>query len=108
LKKKNTRTKKETLAMIYVIKKFRHYLLGNSFVFYVDHQALLYLVNKPMVTCQITKWLLLLQEFDFKVVYKPCQIHFVPDHLSQIGHGELAIGVEDQLSNVALFAIQID
>jgi len=70
VEKNYTTTKKEALAMIYDVKKFRHYLLGNNFVFYVDHQALLYLVNKPRVTCQIARWLLLLQEFEFKVVYK--------------------------------------
>ncbi len=84
---------KEALAMIYAIEKFRHYLHGNNFVFYVDYQALLYLVNKPVVTSQIARWFLLLQEFDFKVVYKPSRIHFVLDHLSQIGHGELTTGV---------------
>ncbi len=31
--KKNCTTKKEALAMIYVVKKFRHYLLKNSFIF---------------------------------------------------------------------------
>jgi hypothetical protein len=64
-------------------------------VFYVDHQTLLYLVNKPMVTGRIARWLLFLQEFDFKVVYKPSRIHFVLDHLSQISHGELVIKIED-------------
>jgi hypothetical protein len=49
-KKNYTTIKKEALAMIYVVKNFRHYLLGNNFVFYVDHQTLLYLVNKPVVT----------------------------------------------------------
>jgi hypothetical protein len=29
--------------------KFRHYLLGNQFIFYVDHMALMYLVNKPQI-----------------------------------------------------------
>jgi hypothetical protein len=53
-------TKKETLAMIYVVKKFRHCLLGNNLAFYVDHQTLLYLVNKPMVMGRIARWLLLL------------------------------------------------
>jgi hypothetical protein len=32
--------------MIYVVKKIRHYLLGNSFMFFVDHQTLLYLIKK--------------------------------------------------------------
>jgi hypothetical protein len=57
--------------MIYVVKKFRHYLLRNSFIFFVDHEALLYIVNKPTIIGQIAKWLLLLQEFNFKVIYKP-------------------------------------
>jgi hypothetical protein len=79
-KKNYTTTKKEILAMIYVVKKFKHYLSGNSFTFFVDHQVLLYLVNKPIVTSQIARWLLLLQEFDFKVIFKQGQVHFLPDH----------------------------
>jgi hypothetical protein len=63
---KNNITTKEALTMIFVVKTFRHYLLGNNFVFYVDHQTLLCLVNKPMVTCQIARRLLLLQDFFFK------------------------------------------
>jgi hypothetical protein len=35
------------LIMVFVLHKFRHYLLSNMFVFYVDHMALVYLVNKP-------------------------------------------------------------
>jgi hypothetical protein len=52
--KKNYSTiEKETLAMIYAIKKFRHYSLGNNFTFFVNYQALIYLVNKPVVTGKI-------------------------------------------------------
>ncbi len=32
-----TTTEKEYLVMIHVVKKFRHYLLGNSFIFFVNH-----------------------------------------------------------------------
>jgi hypothetical protein len=40
-------TKREALAMVFSLHKFKHYLLGNKFVFFVDHMALLvYLVNK--------------------------------------------------------------
>jgi hypothetical protein len=40
-------TKREALVMVYVLHKFKHFLLGNKFVFYVYHMVLVYLVNKP-------------------------------------------------------------
>ena len=48
--KNYTTTEKEALAMVYAVNKFRHYLLGNRFIFYVDHFSLQYLVNKPQVS----------------------------------------------------------
>jgi hypothetical protein len=39
-KKSYTTTKREALDMVYALHKFKHYLLGNWFVFFVDHMAL--------------------------------------------------------------------
>jgi len=39
--------KREASAMVFALHKFKHYLLGNKFVFYVDHMVLVYLINKP-------------------------------------------------------------
>ncbi len=50
----------KTLIMIYTIKTFHRYLLGNSFTFIVDHQTLIYLVNNPTINGQIARRLLLL------------------------------------------------
>ncbi len=35
-KKNYTNTKIKALVMVYTLHKFRHYLLGNKFMFYVD------------------------------------------------------------------------
>jgi hypothetical protein len=48
-----TTTKRETLVMIYAMKKFNHYLLANHFIFFVDHQALVYRVNRPLILGRI-------------------------------------------------------
>jgi heme/copper-type cytochrome/quinol oxidase subunit 1 len=48
-KKKYTIVEKEALAMIYDVKKFRHYLLGNFYFYFVHHKTLLYLVNNPTI-----------------------------------------------------------
>jgi hypothetical protein len=50
-----TTIENEALTMIYVVKKFKHYLLRNNFIFFVDHQTLLYLVNKPTTIRRIAK-----------------------------------------------------
>jgi hypothetical protein len=59
--------------MVFALHKFRHYLLGNKFVFYVDHMALVYLVNKPQVSGRIIRWLLLFLKYDFTIMYKAKQ-----------------------------------
>ena len=45
-KKNYLSMEREAVGMIYSIGKFWYYLLGRKFTFYVDHSALLYLVNK--------------------------------------------------------------
>jgi hypothetical protein len=77
-------TKKEAFAMVYALHKFRHYLLCNKFIFYVDHMGLLYLLQKPQVSRKITRWLLLFLEYDFSIIYKPRRFHFVADALFQM------------------------
>jgi hypothetical protein len=63
--------------MVYALHKFRHYLLGNMFTFYVDHMALMYLVNKPHVSSTLIRWLLLFLKYDFKIVYKLGKSHLM-------------------------------
>jgi hypothetical protein len=72
------------MKMVFALHKFEHYLLGNKFVFYVDHMALVYLVNKPQVLGKIVRWLLLFLEYDFTVMYKQGKTHVVVDALSRL------------------------
>jgi len=91
-------TKREGLAMMYEIQKYRHFLLGGNFKMYTDHSAPKYLVNKPLLGggC-IWKSLLLLHEYDFIVVVKPGWLKVGPDHLSHIETGEEPTNLEKGL-----------
>jgi len=91
--------------MVFSLHKFKHYLLGNKFVFYVDHMALVYLVNKPQVSRKIARWLLLFLEYDFTVVYKPSRIHVVANALSRLSNSVEPIGVFNQTIDASLFYI---
>jgi hypothetical protein len=71
--------------MVFSLHKFKHYLLGNKFVFYVDHMALVYLVNKPRVLGRLARWFLLFLKYDFIIVYKLNKTHVViTDALSRL------------------------
>jgi hypothetical protein len=51
-------------------------------VFYVDHMALVHLVNKPYVFSKLIRWLLLFMEYDFKIVYNLGKSHLIVDALN--------------------------
>nr|GEW51023.1 reverse transcriptase domain-containing protein [Tanacetum cinerariifolium] len=65
---KYTTTEKEMLAVVYAFEKFHSYLIMNKSVVYTDHSALKYLFAKKDAKARLLRWILLLQEFDFKVV----------------------------------------
>jgi hypothetical protein len=104
-KKNYTIVEREALAMVYALHKLKHYLLGNWFVFYVDHMALVYFVNKTQVFSQITKWLLLFLEYNFKIIYKPSRSHLMVDSLSRFPNQARPIGVLDQTTNAHMFTL---
>jgi hypothetical protein len=83
-----TTTEREGLAMVYVLQKFRHYLLGGHFKMFTGHSALKYLVNKLVLGGRICRWLLLFQEYDFEIVVKTGRMNKGPNHLSRLEHGE--------------------
>ena len=76
-----TTTEREALAVVYACRKFRHYLLGYRVVFHTDHNSLKYLVNKLDLSGRITRWILLLEEFNYEVVVKPGKTKSNADYL---------------------------
>ncbi len=76
----NTSPQKKTLVVIFTLHKFKHYVLGNKFLFYVDHMALIYLIFKPQFSRIISKWLLLFTNI-FIIIYKPNNTHVIADKL---------------------------
>jgi hypothetical protein len=92
--------------MVFVLHKFQHYnLLGNKRVFYVDHMVLVYLVNKPHVSRNITRWFLLFLTYDFKVVYIPNKKHVVENVWFKLPNTQEHVGVLNQIIDASLFVL---
>nr|GFC28867.1 reverse transcriptase domain-containing protein [Tanacetum cinerariifolium] len=79
-----TTIEKEMLAVIYAFKKFRSYLIMNKSIIYTDHFALKYLFAKKDAKAHFLRWILLLQEFDFKVIDTRGTENYAADHLSRL------------------------
>ncbi|GKD68216.1 reverse transcriptase domain-containing protein [Tanacetum coccineum] len=63
-----TTMEKEMLAVVYAFEKFWSYLILNKSIVYTDHSTLKYLFAKKDSKARLLQWVLLLQEFTFKVI----------------------------------------
>ncbi|KAM2016485.1 hypothetical protein ACFX16_046894 [Malus domestica] len=81
-------TKKELLAVVFALDKFRSYLLGTKVIIYTDHAALKYLFTKKEAKPRLIRWMLLFQEFDIEIRDKKGSENVVADHLSCMVHEE--------------------
>nr|GEW91813.1 hypothetical protein [Tanacetum cinerariifolium] len=79
-----TTTEKEMLAVVYAFEKFRSYLIMNKSIVYTDHSALNYLFAKKDAKARLLRWILLLQEFDFKVIDTKGAENYAAGHLSRL------------------------
>nr|GEZ47119.1 reverse transcriptase [Tanacetum cinerariifolium] len=79
-----TTTEKEMLVVVYAFEKFRSYPIMNKSIVHTDHSALNYLFAKKDAKARLLRWVLLLQEFDFKVLDTKGAENLAADHLSRL------------------------
>lgn len=98
-------TKKEFLDVIDVINIFIHYITLYQVFLYTDHSAITYLSNKPITNRRVTRWLLLLQEFDITIKDWPGKENPIANFLSQVPKINDPLGVADQFIDKHLFIV---
>nr|GEZ94030.1 reverse transcriptase domain-containing protein [Tanacetum cinerariifolium] len=79
-----TKMEKEMLALVYAFKKFWSYLIMNKSIVYTDHSALKYLFAKKDSKARLLRWVLLLQEFKFRVIDAKGAENLATDHFSRL------------------------
>ena len=102
-----TTTKKEFLAVVFALEKFRSYIVGSPVTIFTDHAALKYLLSKQDTKPRLTRWILLCQEFNLTIKDKKGVENVVADHLSRLvsesnSHG---IPIGDSFPDEQLFAL---
>ena len=75
---------KECLAIVFAVRAFSLYLLGAKFLLEVDHRPLVYLSKMKNLNQRLARWALILQPFNFSVVFLPGRENVGADFLSRL------------------------
>lgn len=81
-------SKLELLAVVWALQLYRPYLLGSHFQVTIisDHSAINGLLKSKKPTGIIARWIEILSEYNFKVVYRPGRVNESADFLSRLGY----------------------
>ncbi|GKD34439.1 reverse transcriptase domain-containing protein, partial [Tanacetum coccineum] len=104
-----TMTEKETLDVVYAFEKFWSYLILNKSIVYTDYSALKYLFAKKDSKARLLRWVLLLQEFKFKVIDTKGAENLAADHLSRLENPyENLLGLKEKNETFPLETLNMD
>ena len=96
------------MAIVRVLKKWRHYLLSQVFELVTNHKSLKWIFTQPNLNMQQRRWVEFLQEFSFEIKYKPGKENQAVDALSRRGVALAITLVKSSLLDEILQKILLD
>ena len=98
-------TRKELLAVVTFVTKFRSYLLGRHFYVRTDHGALVWLQNFKEPEGQLARWLEKLQEFNYTIIHRRGHTHANADALSRMSCNQRRCPVHSVEGTIGVIAL---
>nr|GEY25612.1 putative reverse transcriptase domain-containing protein [Tanacetum cinerariifolium] len=70
-------------AVVLSLKMWRHYLYGTKCVVFTDHKSLQHILDQKELNMRQRRWLELLSDYDYEILYHPGKANVVADALSR-------------------------
>ena len=98
---------KEGAAVMFALKKFNQYLLGNKFTLSVDNKTIRKVFDpcsdiSPIAVSRLIRWAIILSQYDYEIEFKPTNAHGNADMLSRLPRS-----VESELPVDVIYSLQI-
>jgi polyhydroxyalkanoate synthesis regulator phasin len=75
----------ELAAVVYALKIWRHYMIGNKCKIFMDHKSLKYIFTQKELNLRQRRWLELIKDYNLKIQYHPGKANALADALSRKG-----------------------
>ena len=100
---------KEGVSIIFVLKKFSQYLLGNHFILTTDNKAIKKIFDSktemsPIAAGRLVRWSLILPQYDYELKFRSTKEHCNADTLSRL---PTSVKSELPVDNM-IYSLQID
>ena len=98
----------ELVVVVHALKTWRHFLIGNHYEVYTDHESLKYVFTQKELNLRQRRWLELIKDYDMRLHYHPGKANVVADALSRKSHvntlmiGELPKELAEDLRELCL------
>ena len=63
-------TELELLAVVFIVQKSRHWIVGRQTTVVTDHEALRFLLDSPLLKSRLVRWKLALNQFALTIVFR--------------------------------------
>ncbi|KAA0036152.1 pol protein [Cucumis melo var. makuwa] len=70
-------------SVVFALKIWRHYLYGEKIQIFTDHKSLKYLFTQKELNMRKRRWLELVKDYDWEILYHPGKANIVADALSR-------------------------
>ena len=88
----------ECLAVVFAITTFSMYLTGRKFTVYCDNSSVKFLMNnKNKISPKLSRWMLLLSQYDYELVHLKGEKNLVADCLSRRVYDQIRTAADDKI-----------
>jgi len=96
-------TELEMLSIVDALNKYKHFLLGRHFIIKSDHISLRFINSlKISLTGCLFRWSLMIQGFDFEIIYVKGSSHNIADSLSRRDYPECTDSTINKLNQIKI------